>query len=536
MKNENKSNNAVIYCRVSTREQVEEGNSLISQERNCQEYAAKHGYTVIQTFIERGESAKTAERTELQKLLTYCAVKKHNISAIIIYKIDRLSRNTDDYSQLRILLKKYGVEIRSTSEFFENTPAGRFMENIIANVAQFDNDVRTERSVGGLKQAVLEGRYVWSAPMGYSNGKIGGKSNLIVNEKAPLIFQIYKEVASGMYTVEEVRHRIARKGLLQKNGKPISKSNLYRILSNQLYTGWITTFGERIKGTFEPIINAQLFERVQKQIRSKKISRNYIIENKDFPLRRFVLSATGEKITGSWSQGRNKKYAYYRFIKEGTLFPVTKLDNKFSEFFNSHSISPKYFERIKHLVRDTFAEQSQKRQLAIQELTKQQNALEIKKKNLIEKNLNDIISDSTLNQQLKMLEDEEWNIHQSIERQQTKAIDIISLFEQVTDFVTKPGKTWAKLPFEIKKKTQWFVFPKGVRFSGNRFRTIEIRSIFKLKELFESNISLKVGSAELYYKQPKYANSPAYSEKRFIRLVQSIEPDLHDLVKILSDI
>jgi site-specific DNA recombinase len=125
---------AVIYCRVSTKEQVEEGNSLVTQERNCRDYAIKYGYEVAYVFIELGESAKTADRTEWQKLIGYCANKKNKIEAIIAYKIDRISRNTDDYSQIRILLKRYGVEIKSTSEYFENTPAGRFMENIIANV------------------------------------------------------------------------------------------------------------------------------------------------------------------------------------------------------------------------------------------------------------------------------------------------------------------------------------------------------------------------------------------------------------------
>src|SRR5687767_3800489 len=133
---------AVIYCRVSTKEQVEEGNSLVTQEKNCREYAQKNGYEIAALFVEQGESAKTADRTELKRLMSFCANRKNNIQAIIAYKIDRISRNTDDYSQIRILLKRYGVEIKSTSEYFEDTPAGRFMENIIANVAQFDNDVR----------------------------------------------------------------------------------------------------------------------------------------------------------------------------------------------------------------------------------------------------------------------------------------------------------------------------------------------------------------------------------------------------------
>src|SRR6188474_2337981 len=100
----NQIKRAVIYCRVSTKEQVEEGNSLVTQEKLCREYALKHGYEIVHAFIEQGESAKTAERPELQKLLSFCAFRKNGIQALITYKIDRISRNTDDYSHLRILL------------------------------------------------------------------------------------------------------------------------------------------------------------------------------------------------------------------------------------------------------------------------------------------------------------------------------------------------------------------------------------------------------------------------------------------------
>ena len=160
---------AVVYCRVSTKEQADEGGSLSTQEKICKDYAIKNGYEIVDIFIEQGESAKNANRTELKRLLSICTNKKSNIKAVIVYKIDRVARNIDDYRQIRLLLKSYGIEIKSTSEFFEDNPVGRFMENIIANVAQFDNDVRTERSVNGSRDAMREGRYVWVAPYGYLN-------------------------------------------------------------------------------------------------------------------------------------------------------------------------------------------------------------------------------------------------------------------------------------------------------------------------------------------------------------------------------
>lgn len=82
---------AVIYCRVSTKHQVDEGNSLSTQERLCREYALKQGYEVAAVYIEKGESAKTKDRTELQKMMSFCAIKKNNVSYVVVYKLDRFS-------------------------------------------------------------------------------------------------------------------------------------------------------------------------------------------------------------------------------------------------------------------------------------------------------------------------------------------------------------------------------------------------------------------------------------------------------------
>ena len=92
---------AVIYCRVSTKEQVDDGNSLVSQERICREYAHKEGYELVEIFIEKGESAKTADRQEWQRLLAFCENKKNAIDAVIAYKISFASPRKDRYELIR---------------------------------------------------------------------------------------------------------------------------------------------------------------------------------------------------------------------------------------------------------------------------------------------------------------------------------------------------------------------------------------------------------------------------------------------------
>jgi site-specific DNA recombinase len=111
-----KDSRAVIYVRVSTTAQADEGNSLTTQERVCREYAARKEYKVLQVFVDAGESAKTANRTEFQKMLKLCAIKKNGINAVIVYKVDRFARSVEDHATVRALLKRYKVELLSATE------------------------------------------------------------------------------------------------------------------------------------------------------------------------------------------------------------------------------------------------------------------------------------------------------------------------------------------------------------------------------------------------------------------------------------
>ncbi|HEY8931419.1 MAG TPA: recombinase family protein [Mucilaginibacter sp.] len=292
---------AVIYCRVSTKEQVDEGNSLVSQERLCREYAQKEGYEIAEIFIEKGESAKTADRKELKRMLEYCTAKKDRVQAVIAYKVDRISRNIADYSMIKVRLKKANVFIKSVTEFFEDTPAGRFMESIIANVGQFDNEVRIERSIGGMREATQEGRYVWMAPLGYSNVKVNGLSNIAPNDKAPLIREVFERIAQRKDATDTIRLIMAEMGLCSRKGTAVPRSHFFRLIRNPLYKGVIKKFGKIYQGAFEPIVSETLFDKVQAVISGRKHQvKQYRHEHPDFPLRRFVVSEFGKQMTGYW--------------------------------------------------------------------------------------------------------------------------------------------------------------------------------------------------------------------------------------------
>jgi len=504
---------AVIYCRVSTKEQVDEGSSLVSQEKICKEFALKHSYEIVATYIEQGESAKTMNRTQLRALMEFCALKKNRISAVIVYKIDRLSRNTDDYSQIRLLLKRHKVEIKSTSEQFENTPAGRFMENIIANVAQFDNDVRIERCIGGMRNAMQEeGRYVWRAPFGFANTKIGGKSNIAPNEKAAVVRNTFEAVAKGVSTANELRITMAREGLVDSKGKPLALGHYYRMLRNETYAGWIKKFGRKVRGTFEPIISDDLFHTVQLILKKKSqhISQ-YNVKHPDFPLRRFVFHCSGKKLTGCWSKGKQKLYPYYFFRAIPGMYRKNDIELKFAAFMDRFALKSNFqLAKLKHGIENHIIQKTVDKHKKVSQLSDLLQELQEKQSQLINKNIAGVLSDTVLKQQSQRLEDEISTVELQISQIAFTEFKKNEVFKLAQAFLLSPGTVWMNASPEVKWKLQVFEFPYGVEFDGTEFRTPKICSLFNIESGFDDPYYPRVHSRFLKTNTLEVGNIPIW--------------------------
>ena len=166
---------AVLYCRVSTKEQTL-NLSLSTQLEACREYCTREGFDVAAEFIEQGESAKTADRTELQRLLAYCRQHRSQVQYLIVYNLSRFARDRHDHVLLRVLLQRLGVTLRSVTEPIDDSSTGKLMEGVLASFAQFDNDVRADRTKAGMQKALRSGRWPFQAPLGYRNARGSGSS------------------------------------------------------------------------------------------------------------------------------------------------------------------------------------------------------------------------------------------------------------------------------------------------------------------------------------------------------------------------
>src|SRR5256714_5138442 len=197
---------AVIYIRVSTKEQAENV-SLATQLKACENYCERQGFEVLARFREEGESAKTADRTELQKLLQFCRTNKGAVQFVVVFNLTRFARDKYDHFALRAHLKSLGISLRSATEPIDDTSTGKLMEGVLAAFAQFDNDVRSERTRGGMRSALELGRWTFLAPLGYLNAQRSTGRSLIPDpERAPLVRRAFEDFATGRFTKHEVRN------------------------------------------------------------------------------------------------------------------------------------------------------------------------------------------------------------------------------------------------------------------------------------------------------------------------------------------
>ena len=263
--------NCIIYLRVSTKEQAQtnesEGYSISAQRKACTKYVQDNGWTLIDEYTDRGESARSAHRPQLQEMLSRIT-KEKDIDAVVVHKIDRLARNLEDHVAIRAILTKAGCSLESVVENIEDTASGKLVEGIHAIVAEFYSSNLSAEVQKGMLEKVKQGGWPHRAPLGYKNIREGTRNiaTLVIDsEIAPHIQEAYKLYATGNYTQDDIRDFFFDRGMVNQREphKPMTMITISKLLTNPFYTGAIRYKGVIYPGNHEPLVSKQLFEKVQ---------------------------------------------------------------------------------------------------------------------------------------------------------------------------------------------------------------------------------------------------------------------------------
>ena len=256
--------NGVIYARYSSDNQREE--SIEGQIRECMEFAERQGITVIGNYIDRALSAKTDDRPDFQRMIKDST--KQLFDVVIVWKLDRFSRNRYDSAYYKMLLKKSGVKVISAKENISDRPEGILLESMLEGYAEFYSAELSEKILRGLKENALKCKYNGGAlPLGYTTDK---EQHYTINATtAPVVQEIFALYADGV-TVKEICDMMNERGIRTQYNNPFNKNSLHRMLKNRRYIGEYIYRDTVIPGGIPAIIPVKLFDRVQERLEKNK--------------------------------------------------------------------------------------------------------------------------------------------------------------------------------------------------------------------------------------------------------------------------
>jgi site-specific DNA recombinase len=268
---------AVSYLRVSTKEQAEkggqaEGFSIPAQREANRRKAESLDAVIVAEFIDAGESAKSADRPDLQRMLRYLA--ENHTDYVLVHKVDRLARNRVDDVEITLAIKKAGATLVSATENIDETPSGMLLHGIMSSIAEFYSRNLATEVHKGMSQKAKTGGTPGKAPLGYRN--VGhrtpeGREERTVEidpERAELITWAFVVFATGEWTLRSLADELETRGLTTRRtpklpSRPVRPNVLHAILTNPYYKGDVVYRGVIHQGTHPPLVDPMTWQRVQ---------------------------------------------------------------------------------------------------------------------------------------------------------------------------------------------------------------------------------------------------------------------------------
>lgn len=472
----------VIYTRVSTKEQAEGNLSLPTQKKACELYALKHDYNLLAHFGGTYESAASDERKEFKKLIEYCKRQRLSSLKIIVYSLDRFSRTGDNAIWLSRQLRDLGIQIVSVTQPIDtNNPAGVLQQNILFLFSQYDNDLRRQKTIAGMKEKLLQGVWPCGAPMGYDNITINSEKSVVLNEKGRLLRKAFLWKANEGVTMVEIIRRLAAQGL------KVSVSRLSEILQNPFYCGLLSHSlleGELIEGKHEKLVSKELFLKANGE--KAKIPHGYRANplNDNLPLKLFFkCEHCKENLRGYLVKRKN---LYYYKCDNGSKcscnVSAKQLHRLFETILSEITLKEEYVELYKLQLRKLYTALNTEREGQQDQYKKKAKELEEKIERLEERFVNDEIKVDLYEKYAAKYRAEWEELKGGVGKSTISASNLETYLERTVGHLTELASLWASSDYKEKQRLQKLIFPEGIYYDkkAGRPRTEKMNLLFAL--------------------------------------------------------
>ena len=471
--------NCVIYTRVSTKEQADTNLSLETQLKACNNYAQKQGYMVMAQFGGTYESAQTDERKEFSAMLSFVKKSRLKVSFILVYSLERFSRN-DNSIWLSGQLRKLGIEIVSVTQPIDTSnPSGQMQQKMLFLFGEFDNQLRKQKCMAGIKEMLIGGDWPTLPPMGYDILKANGRRQLIVNAKGRLLKLAFHWKAEGISS-EAVRTKLAEKGL------KVSNQHMSKIFRNPFYCGLMAHTaleGQLVPGNHEALVSRELFLRVNGIL--SKNAQGYKIneENDAIPLKRFVhCDNCGKALRGYIV--KKKKIYYYKCNtlacnNNKSAKSLNQLFERTLEHFRLDAATG-VLDKIRSQAIATFNQLTKGGEDEFMQLQKQYNELNKRIERLEERFVEEEIRADLYNKFSAKYELEKQEMERNLSQASKKVSNLGECVETALEFAAEMPVKWHSADYVTKQNVQFLLFPEGIFYDKktDRCRTSRINILF----------------------------------------------------------
>lgn len=495
--------NCVIYTRVSSKKQ-ERGYSLDTQLKDNQEFARKHGYNIMGYFGGTYESASTDERKEFNRMLQFCKKSKEKITYIVVHMVDRFSRSGANAIYIKENLKENGIYIMSVRQPVDvTTTSGDFQQNIQMIFSHYDNQIRKEKCVSGIIEALNRGEWCHAAPTGYDAiyDTNSSRRRLVVNHHGKLLRKAFLWKANEGLSNEECRQRLAKLGL------KLTFQRMSAIFKNPFYCGLIAhnlLEGKLLDGNHEKVISKEVFLKVNEVQKQNSHGFKWIPEQAHVPMKVFLrCEECNHSMTGYVVKAKNKWY--YKCRTKGCCNnkSADDLNDTFEEILSYFTIKEEFVPVIKEQMKLTISDLTKESEQNKKQMNVTYNEIEKKLDRLEERYVTEDINQELYVKYVEKYKQEKVEILKEIQKLESTCSNHEEIIDLAVENALNFTKMWASGECKRKIRMQYLLFPKGLWYNKKKdtVRTERINQAFlwmacKQRELEEIKSGMPILNIE----------------------------------------
>ena len=495
---------AVSYLRVSTRGQAErgggadEGFSIPAQREANKRKALSMGAIVGKEFVDRGASAKSADRPELQEMLEYVKENADRVDYVIVHKVDRLARNRGDDIDIMRTLRECGVQLVSASESIDDTPAGMLLHGIMSSIAEFYSQNLANEVKKGMGEKVKGGGTPCRASLGYLNirrvDEKGREERTVVldEERAPLIKLAFEEYATGNWTVNDLAEHLAMCGLTTRAtpripSAPINAKALNKILINPYYKGVVTYKGVEYTGSHPALVDELTWQQVQ-NILASHVNGERTREHPHFLKGSLYCRSCGSRMIINYTKSRSGvRYPYFvcggRHNKvvdcKQRAVLIDEIERQVEQIYDRYSYPPAVREYLEKFLQDQVKDERQKYETELDGLRREKDKLEHQRKKLLEAHYNDAIPLDLMRSEQQKIAKQLAAIESQVQAHEYTFENIAERLSEALELMEDCGRTCRQVDDHVKKMLNQAIFSKLWVESDGRV-TAEFREPFNI--------------------------------------------------------